>query len=202
MVKVRGAENIEKRRRKIEEKHWKIKRKKNEEYRESQITTINIFGFTFYIKNHILLENIACKRVVSTIIFYLRYALQDIWNAGYLKRRIFETLQDTWNAVMIQQSSYGFALVFRAHDLRPEIYVNRLGTATKIFIAIDYLILRSEKYVHFRKRQKYVARNFFAHPVEVTSVIFSEFCVSQRYKQNLKQIWIPCLLKWAPTALI
>ena len=185
MVKVRGAENIEKRRRKIEEKHWKIKRKKNEEYRESQITTINIFGFTFYIKNHILLENIACKRVVSTIIFYLRYALQDIWNA-----------------VMIQQSSYGFALVFRAHDLRPEIYVNRLGTTTKIFIAMDYLILMLEKYVHFRKRQKYVARNFFAHPVEVTSVIFSEFCISQRYKQNLKQIWIPCLLEWAPAALI
>ena len=87
---------------------------------------------------------------------------------------------------MIQQSSYGFALAFRAHDLRPEIYVNRLGTTTKIFIAMDYLILRSEKYLHFRKRQKYVARNFFAHPVEVTLVIFSEFCLSQRYKQKLE----------------
>ena len=31
-----------------------MKRKKNEEYRESQITTINIFGFTFNIKNHSL----------------------------------------------------------------------------------------------------------------------------------------------------
>ena len=29
-----------------------MKRNKNEEYRESQITTINIFGFTFYIKKY------------------------------------------------------------------------------------------------------------------------------------------------------
>ena len=31
---------------------------KNKEYRESQKITINIFGFTFYIKKYILLENI------------------------------------------------------------------------------------------------------------------------------------------------
>ena len=35
-----------------------MKREKNEEYGESQITTINIFGFTFYVKNNILLKNI------------------------------------------------------------------------------------------------------------------------------------------------
>ena len=34
-----------------QQKHWKMKRNKNEEYKESQITTINIFVFTFYIKN-------------------------------------------------------------------------------------------------------------------------------------------------------
>ena len=34
-----------------------MQRKKNEEYRESQITTINNFGFNFYIKNYILVEN-------------------------------------------------------------------------------------------------------------------------------------------------
>ena len=39
-------------------KHSKMKKTKNEEYRESQMTTIYISGFTFYIKNHILLENI------------------------------------------------------------------------------------------------------------------------------------------------
>ena len=59
LVRGRDAENIEKKKRKqTEEKHLKMKRKKNEEYRESQITTINFVDFTFNIKNHILLENI------------------------------------------------------------------------------------------------------------------------------------------------
>ena len=35
-----------------------MKRKKNEEYKESQITTINISGFNFYVKNYILLDSI------------------------------------------------------------------------------------------------------------------------------------------------
>ena len=34
-----------------------MNRKKNEEYKESQITAINTFGFAFYMKNYILLEN-------------------------------------------------------------------------------------------------------------------------------------------------
>ena len=34
-----------------------MKRKKDEEYRESQIT-INIFDFSFYIRHYILFENI------------------------------------------------------------------------------------------------------------------------------------------------
>ena len=38
-----------------------MERKKHEEHGESQEATINIFGFTFYIKNHILLENIVWK---------------------------------------------------------------------------------------------------------------------------------------------
>ena len=38
-----------------------MKTKKNEEYKESQITTISIFGFTFFIKNYILLKNIVVK---------------------------------------------------------------------------------------------------------------------------------------------
>ena len=31
---------------------------KSEEYRESQVTTMNIFGYTFYIKKYILHENL------------------------------------------------------------------------------------------------------------------------------------------------
>ena len=44
-----------------------------------------------------------------------------------------------------------FVLVFRPHDLRPEMDKNRLGTTRQIFIAMDYLILISEKELQFRK---------------------------------------------------
>ena len=47
-----------KKRRKQTEKIFKNKEKKNKEYRESQITTINVFGSTCYINIYILLENI------------------------------------------------------------------------------------------------------------------------------------------------
>ena len=41
-----GVQKTSKKRRKqTEEKHWKLKRKKNEEYEESQITAIYITGF-------------------------------------------------------------------------------------------------------------------------------------------------------------
>ena len=62
-----------------------MKTKKNEEYKESQITTISIFGFTFFIKNYILLKNIVVKgkKVKGSLYhhIYSFYALQDIWNA-------------------------------------------------------------------------------------------------------------------------
>ena len=63
LVRGRSAENIEKKEKKqTGQKHWNIKRKKNEEYRESQMTGINIFGFTFYIKNNILLKNLIWRK--------------------------------------------------------------------------------------------------------------------------------------------
>ena len=49
---------FKKRTKQTEEKYWKVKRKNNEEYKGSQITTIYIFGFTFYMKNYIFLEHI------------------------------------------------------------------------------------------------------------------------------------------------
>ena len=73
---------LKKRRKQTEEKDWKVKRKKNEEYEESQITKVNTFGFTFYIKNYILLENIVWKKVVYT----LKFCLQFLYVAGYLIR--------------------------------------------------------------------------------------------------------------------
>ena len=106
LVRGRGAENIKKIGKKTEEKHWKMRRKKNEEYRESQVTTINIFDFTFYILYFAWKQSL--KKVVYTVAFYLQF----LYVAGYLK------------------SSNGFALVFRPQDFRPEIHINRLGITT------------------------------------------------------------------------
>ena len=48
-----------------------MKIKKNNEYKESQITTINIFGFTFDTKNYILLKNIVVKgKIVKSSLYY------------------------------------------------------------------------------------------------------------------------------------
>ena len=47
-----------------------MKTKKNEEYKESQITAMSIFGFTFFIKKCILLKNIVVvkgKKVKSSL---------------------------------------------------------------------------------------------------------------------------------------
>ena len=90
LVMGRSPENIKKRRKQAEEEHWKVKRKKNEEYEESQITTIYIFiGFKLYF---------ARKHILKTICLYL-YTIP--WNFIYS----FYALQDVWNTVMIHQSS-------------------------------------------------------------------------------------------------
>ena len=61
----------------------------------------------------------------------------------------------------------------------------------EIFIAMDYLILMSEKYLHFKKRQKHVPRNFFlprkGNWIHVPSEISFELCVSQRSVQKLER---------------
>ena len=50
LVRGRGAGNIEEKKKTDRRKTLKMKKKKNKENEESQIATINIFGFTFYIK--------------------------------------------------------------------------------------------------------------------------------------------------------
>ena len=132
-----------------------MKRKKNEECKksQSQITAINIFGFTFNIKNYILFENIVLKKAVYAITFYLQF----LCVAGYLKRS-----NDTPKLNIHKYTNYDII----------EIYINRLSTTTQILIAIDYFMLMSEKYFHFRKRQKHVAKTPFSHPVEVTGSMY------------------------------
>ena len=135
-----------KRRKQTEEKHWKVTRKKSEEYEENQITTIYIFGFKLYFarKHHL-------KIVVYTIKFYLKfYALQDIWNSN-----------GTPNLNIHKYTNYNII----------EIYINRLGSTTQIFIAMNYSIIMSEKYLYFRKK-KYLVITFFTHPIEVTGPMY------------------------------
>ena len=129
-----------------------MKRKKNEECKksQSQITAINIFGFTFYIKNYVLLENIVLKKAVYAIAFYLQF----LCVAGYLKRS-----NDTSKLNIHKYTNY-------------DIIANRLSTTTQILIAMDYFRLVTEKYFHFRKRQKHVAKTPFSHPVEVNGSMY------------------------------
>ena len=105
----------------------------------------------FYIKTYILVESI--KKAVSAITFYLQF----LCVAGYLKRS-----NGTPKPNIHKYTNYNII----------EIYINRLSTTTQIFMAMDYLILTSENYIHFRKRQKYAAKKFFPHPVEVTGSMY------------------------------
>ena len=61
-----------------------MKRTQSEDYRESQITTVNSFTVYIYIYIYIKYFNrkYSLKKVVCTITFYLQY----LYVAGYLKR--------------------------------------------------------------------------------------------------------------------
>ena len=63
-----------------------MKTKKNEEYKESQITTMSIFGFTFFIKNYILLKNIVVKgkKVKSSLYHHISFTV-------FMHCKIFQT---------------------------------------------------------------------------------------------------------------
>ena len=146
-------------------KHSKMD-KESDEYRKSKITRKNIFGFTFYAK-------ILCYAQKQ---FEIKVVLPSYFICS------FYALQGIWNAVMI--SSYGFALVFRPHDLWPERFMNGLGTTTQIFKTINYLIQTSEKSPHFRITKNHLARSFFSHTVGVTVSMYFE---------NI--FWIMCISK-------
>ena len=66
MFRGRCVENINKKKktniRKTLTNKKKRKKEKRKEYKEIRITTIKIFGFIFYIKNFIILENIILKK--------------------------------------------------------------------------------------------------------------------------------------------
>ena len=62
-----------------------MKTKKNEEHKESQITTMSIFRYTFFIKKYILLKNIVLKgkKVKSSLYHHISFTV-------FMRCRIFE----------------------------------------------------------------------------------------------------------------
>ena len=63
-----------------------MKTKKHEENKEGQITTMSIFGFTFIIKDYILLKNIVVKgkKVKSSLYHQISFTV-------FMRCRLFET---------------------------------------------------------------------------------------------------------------
>ena len=109
----------------------------------------------------------------------MKFYLQFLCVAGYLNHS-----NDTPKLNIHKYTNYNVI----------EIYINRLSTTTIIFIAMDYSIIMSEKYFHFRKRQKQLAKTFFSHPVEVNgSKHFLNYTLLRFLKdmyKNLKEIGI------------
>ena len=72
----RVQKTLKKRGKQAEEKCWKVKREKNEDFEKSQITTIYIFGFKFYF---------ARKQNSKKVVYTIEFCWQCLCVAGYLK---------------------------------------------------------------------------------------------------------------------
>ena len=99
-----------------------MKTKKNEEYKESQITTISIFGFTFFIKNYILLKNtvVKGKKVKYSLYHHASFTV-------FMRCRIFKTHIDLPKLNIHNFDNYNII----------KTYINRLSLTMQIFIAMD-----------------------------------------------------------------
>ena len=99
-----GVQKTSKKRRKqTEEKHWKEKRKKNEAFTESQVTTIYISGFKLYF---------ARKHNLGSSLYH-QILLQFLCTARYLKHS-----NDTPNLNIHKYTYYNTI----------DLYINRLST--------------------------------------------------------------------------
>ena len=120
---------LKKRRNQTEKKHWKVKRKKNEEYEESPITTIYIFGFKLYFaRKHSMKKS--CLHLYT-----MKFYLQFLCVAGYLKHS-----NDTWKLNIHKYTNYNII----------EMYINRLKPDSHLpkkflFICLDESPLKMMK---------------------------------------------------------
>ena len=131
---------MKKRRKQTEEKYWKVKRKENEEYEGSQITTIYVLGFKLFFARKHNLRNF----FIPSSLIYSFYELQDIFKQSNDKPKVNIHKYTNYNII--------------------EIYINRLSITAQIFIATDYLIMMSEKYLYF-KIEKTFGKEIFFNPI-------------------------------------
>ena len=134
LISGRNMENIERRRKQAEEKIEKWRERKTRKYGRSNNSNKHLWCYLLYKKSCLARKHNFKKWFIPSHFIYSFYALQDIF----------------WDAVMIHQSSYRFALVFRPHDLQPEKHIKRLSSTTQIFIAMDYFIRSSRPEMFLR----------------------------------------------------
>ena len=108
-----SGENIKQEKKTDRRKALKSEENKNEEYEESQITTKYIFGFKIHF---------AQKPNLKKVVYTIKFHLQFLCVAGHLKHS-----NDTPN---LNIHNYINCNIIK-------IYINRLRTATQIFIAMD-----------------------------------------------------------------
>ena len=133
--------------------------------------------YTSLVLNYIMLENIIWKKVVYTITFYVQFSCI----ARYLKHS-----NDNIHNNNDKYTNYNIT----------EIYINKLSTRKQIFIAMDCLIMISEKYIYFRKRKKTFGKDI-SYPLHRSNWIhvlwkyFSNYYVySKNIYKNIKEIGI------------
>ena len=149
LVRGRGAENIEKRRKGDRRKTLKNEKKEKRRIQGKPNNNDKCFWFYLLYKKIYFARKHSLKKLVYVITFYL-HILCVAW---YLKPR-----NDTPKLNMHKYTNYNII----------EIYMNRLSNTKQIFMVMDYLILMSEKYLHFIKKTKACGKETFSHPLKVT----------------------------------
>ena len=114
------------------------------------------------------------KKVVYTITCYLNF----LYVAGYLK-----CSNDATKPNIHKYTNYDIL----------EIWINRLSPTTQIFIALDYLILISEKNLHFKTKacdKEKIFRRHRSNWMHIPQIYFSNYVYLKDICKNLKGIGI------------
>ena len=67
-----------------------------------------------------------------------------------------------------------------------EIYINRLGTTTQIFIGMDYLIMMSEKYLFLEKEKTFFYPPHRSNWIHILWKYFPNCVITENMHKNLK----------------